>query len=493
MDPHASLPQPPTRRLLIAAALVAFTAFASAATRRYATPPAHQMMAQPAPAPPPAPPPAPLTTVTAGPVSLRGQLDRSAVQVGGDGLVRMELVLTGARTEPTVAGRMPTDFVVLLDRSGSMDGDKIVHARAAIRELIGQLTDDDRFALLTYSDAAQIVLPLAVVTPAARAQWLTVVDRVTTDGGTNMASGIDLALSTLGASHAARGTARIMLISDGLANQGDATKEGLVGRVVRAARSEYTLTAVGVGDDFNEELMTALADAGTGNYYYVQRATDLGNVFAREFGAARSTVASAVAIEIDPASGVQVVDAAGYPLEHEGSRIVFRPGALFSGQERRIWVTLAVPHDTPAEHALGTFGVAYTADNTTHRLTLTDAPRIACVAAEQDFLASVDVPTWERAVSVEAYNKMEQEVARKVKDGRKDEAREAVKKFRAEAGTLNAHIKSPVVQQKLDALKDLEAHVNDAFEGADQRAKQNTLSKSRGAAAYDSRRLGAKY
>ena len=66
------------------------------------------------------------------------------------------------------------------------------------------------------------------------------------------------------------------------------------------------LTTVGVGADFNEYLMTALADAGTGNYYYLKAGDDLASVFAREFDAARATVASGLAVRIEPADGVRV-------------------------------------------------------------------------------------------------------------------------------------------------------------------------------------------
>ena len=107
------------------------------------------------------------------------------------------------------------------------------------------------------------------------------------DGGTNMSSGLDLGLDTIDRMRASGRTSRAILISDGLANQGDATPEGLLRRAGRAARGEYVLTTVGVGADFNEYLMSALADAGTGNYYYLNRSDDLGSVFAREFDAAR--------------------------------------------------------------------------------------------------------------------------------------------------------------------------------------------------------------
>src|SRR5262249_49568588 len=184
----------------------------------------------------------------------------------------------------------------------------------------------------------------------------------------------------------------VVLISDGLANQGDATPEGLTRRAHRAAQGEYMLSTVGVGTDFNEYLMTALADAGTGNYYYLHNAEDLANVFAREFDAARTTVASALAVQIVPARGVRIVDAAGYPLESAGDAIVFRPGSLFAGQERRIWVSLAVPHDVVGEYELGRFSIAYGEGEQRTTLSFSGPPRVACVASEDQFYSSVDVP-----------------------------------------------------------------------------------------------------
>src|SRR3989442_7536002 len=104
-----------------------------------------------------------------GPVTFTGHLDRTSVLRGGDGLVRMELAIGGGTDVAERAARRPTDLVVVLDRSGSMEGEKIEHARAAVRELIGRLGVDDRFALVTYSDAAALAVPLAGADDRARA------------------------------------------------------------------------------------------------------------------------------------------------------------------------------------------------------------------------------------------------------------------------------------------------------------------------------------
>jgi Ca-activated chloride channel family protein len=361
-----------------------------------------------------------------------------------------------------------------------------------VRELIQQLTSNDRFALVTYSDDAAVTIPLSPVDDHARSAWLAEVTRIQTDGGTNMSRGLDVGLDLIDRARADGRTPHVVLISDGLANQGDASQEGLVRRARRASQGEYMLSAVGVGLGFNEFLMNGLADAGTGNYYYLRDATELASVFAREFDAARSTVVAGLAVQIDPAPGVRVVDAAGYPLEASGSRVVFRPGSLFAGQERRVWVTLAVPQQSVGEYDLGRFSLGYHRGSERHELSLVDVPRVACVQGEEEFYRGVDVSAWGRSVVVDAYNKMQAEVARNVKEGRRDEALRRVREFKDENAALNAKLKSAPVAAQLQSADQLEADVAGAFKGPGQEARQNELSKSSSARAVDARRAGSK-
>jgi len=428
----------------------------------------------------------------ARPVSFAGTLDRTAVLVGGPATVRMELVIGAEGEAASTAARVPTDLVVILDRSGSMGGDKIENARRAIHELISRLGPEDRFALVTYSNTASLAISPAPADDSARAAWLETVAAILPDGGTNMSSGLDLGLDTIDRMRASGRVPRAILISDGLANQGDATPEGLLRRAGRAVRGEYMLTTVGVGADFNEYLMSALADAGTGNYYYVRVGDDLGTVFAREFDGAKATVASGVEVQIEPGDGVVVLDAAGYPLERTSGAVVFRPGSLAVGQQRRIWVTLSVPNQAPGDHSLGRFALSYSRGSERSTLALEDTPRVASVAREDDFYAKVDAGTWTRSVVVDGYNKMQAEVAREVKAGRRDAALEKVRQFRAENAPLNDRLQSADVQKKLDSLGQLESDVAAVFRGENQAARQNELSKAQSAAALDERRAGAK-
>jgi Ca-activated chloride channel family protein len=345
---------------------------------------------------------------------------------------------------------------------------------------------------VTYSDEAALAIPLAAADDRSRHSWTSTVAAIDPGGSTNMASGLDLATQIIDRERAAGRVPRIILISDGMANAGDASLEGLTRRARQAAQGEYTLSSIGVGLDFNEELMTALADAGTGNYYFLQGSENLADVFAREFEAASSTVASALAVRVEPATGVEVVDAAGYPLEHDRTGIVFRPGSLFAGQERRVWLTLVVPHDHAGDLDLGRFSLSYGDGKERTTLTLADVPRVACVDHEDEYYSRFDAPAWSRSVTVDAYNKMQNDVARSVQTGQRVQALRSLNDFAASTQALNERMKSPEVAAQLKRADELRGEVDAAFAGDKQRERQNQLGKMKGAEALDARRAGSK-
>lgn len=429
------------------------------------------------------------TTGQGFPMALSGQLDRSAVMLGGDGLVRMELVLEGEDRITQTALRQPTDLVVVLDRSGSMQGQKITDAHAAVRQLVSQLGSDDRFALVAFESNSQLAIPLAHATPQAAAQWNRRIDRIGAGGGTQMAPALDMAFDTIESARASGRTPRIILISDGRAGEPD---DVLIQQAVRAARGEFALSTVGVGTDFNESLMAHLSDAGTGNYYYLADSADLAEVFTDEFESAQETVAAGLVVKIQPAPGVSVLEASGYPLEPAANGVAFRPGALYAGQRRHVWVTFRVPTGAEATHSLGGVEVAYNDRGQSRSIALDELPQVATVRAEEDFFASLDVETWEQSVVVEEYNDLSKKVSDYVREGRREDARREVDAFVSRNRALNRVAASPVVADQIAESEALAASIEGAFVGPDQVRKQNLLGKELHADAYDKRRKGSR-
>jgi Ca-activated chloride channel family protein len=378
--------------------------------------------------------------------------------------VRFELVL-GAEQRPAGA-RMPTDLVVVLDRSGSMQGTKMSHARAAIRALVEQLAPEDRFALVTYAQGVEHTIALEAPSPASRARWLAAVNAIPARGGTHLSGGLDAGLQVVESSRAAGRAPRVILISDGLANQGDTSRAGLRARAVRAASGEYALSTVGVGVDFDGELMALLADAGTGNFHFLENAVDLAEVFAAEFETARETVASGLAVAMSPADGVEVVEAAGYPLERgDEGEIVFRPGTLFAGQERRVWVTLRVANRAAGLRELGGFGLSFRADGERRQLALAGMPRVATVANEESYYAGFDKKAWERSAVVDRLNSVRRRAANAVAAGRPEEALAEIRSYKAEIAPQAARLPSTQVDAALEDADALASEVEQHAEG----------------------------
>lgn len=432
-----------------------------------------------------------------GAVRLGARVDRTRVMRGGDGLVNLELTIAGADApDAAVAGRTPTDLIVVLDRSGSMQGPPISHAIASVRRLIDSLDPGDRFALVTYASSASTTIPLAPATDVARHAWSAALSRIGVGGGTHMASGLDLADAEIARARRPGRAARIVLISDGHANEGDHSREGLLARTRRAVPGEYVVSTVGVGHGFDESLMTALADAGTGNFYFVSRADDLGDVFAGEFASARTQLASALRVEIRPEPGVRVLSAAGYPLIREGEHVVFHPGSLFAGQERRIWLSFRVPTgeiaDATARHALGTLALRYVRDGAPRTLELASVPDVEVVAEERDFLAGIDGDAWAAAVAEDALGALKQEVSRALQRGDTGAALSELRSFRVEQAARNKVVASPAVVRVLQDVVAMEKDVDEAERAADA-GERNRLSKRYSAEGYDGRRPGAKY
>jgi Ca-activated chloride channel family protein len=117
-----------------------------------------------------------------------------------------------------------------------------------------------------------------------------------------------------------------MLISDGLANQGITSPRDLGQMAARATEWGVGVSTVGVGYDFNEVLMTTIADYGAGNYYFLENPQAFAEVFKKEFEATRNVVAGNAELRIPLHDGVQLLDAGGYPITMVGQSCRYSPG-----------------------------------------------------------------------------------------------------------------------------------------------------------------------
>jgi Ca-activated chloride channel family protein len=274
------------------------------------------------------PPPPPIVFSGGGILNLSGHLVQTHVLKGSPGRVSLELMLSaGPGGEGHPAGDRGIDFVVVLDRSGSMQGPKLEYARQALLSLVAGLTERDRFAFFSYSDSVQKHCDLLAVTDLNRRLMQSAVNGIYSSGATNLGEGLRAGIDMIAAAGRPGHPGRVILISDGLANRG-VTDPAALGRMAAAAAGkEFAVSTVGVGADFNEFLMTQIADQGAGAYYYLDNPAAFAEMFQKEFLAVKSAAATGIAVSLGLPPGVRIVDASGYPVTSGATRRCSIPAA----------------------------------------------------------------------------------------------------------------------------------------------------------------------
>ncbi len=421
-----------------------------------------------------------------------GHLVQNKVLLGADGAVGLRLTLQAG---DLATGDHPearnVDMVIVLDRSGSMQGSKLEDARQAILNLLSNLSARDRFALVTYSDGFHIASELVNVTPERRPHLAAAVNRVCAGGGTNLGAGLQAGINLLGTPVRSGNAGRVILISDGLANRGITDLKSLAGIAASAVESEFAISTVGVGVEFNEQLMTAIADRGTGSYYYLENPAAFAEVFQQEFYNTRTAGITGLKIHIPVNNGIRLSDAAGYPIDTRNGQAVFYPGRLRYGQTRNLYLTLQVATHRQRTFKLDGIQIHYQHNGRTHVAALDESFTIACVNDPQRVYSSIDKRRWSQITINEEFNRLKQDVAADIKSGKKQEALEKIEKYYNEKEAVNAVVGSAEVTDNLDRdVKELKTMVKDTFEGspAAVQQKQKSTAKSLQYEGYRGRR-----
>jgi Ca-activated chloride channel family protein len=238
--------------------------------------------------------------------------------------------------------RQPLNLSVVLDRSGSMgDERKIDYARRALHRLIDILRPEDQFSLVIYDDAVEVLARPHRVTDRDRLHRM--VDRITPGGSTNLGGGMIEGLQCVRGSSDRERMDRVILLSDGLANQG-ITSTTELNRIARQYRSEgVTLTTMGLGLDYNENLMVGLAESGGGNYYFIEHPNQMAHILVKEFDEMSSIVCRNTVLELRLLGSSRLIDVIGNGWHERNGRIEIPVGVLLNDDRRELVVELEVP------------------------------------------------------------------------------------------------------------------------------------------------------
>ena len=415
-------------------------------------------------------------------LSVSSEVVQDKVLKGADGRVTVSLNLTAARL-PTIDNEAApaTDLVVVLDRSGSMEGQKLNDARQAIIRLLDHFGPEDRLALVTYSNGVQTPSALVPMNETNRRQLTSVVKQVYAGGGTNLGGGLSRGIDILMVGPSAERQRKVILISDGLANQGITDPEALGRMAAAAMENRFSISTVGVGLDFNEMLMTTIADHGAGHYHFLEDPRVFAQVFEAEFQATRRVAAADVNIRIPLEPGVRLVGAGGYPISYENGTAVIHPGNLLSGQSRTLFLTFHVPTAQEKEIVMGRVQVEYQHHGESRTVDAARPLTVACVPDPAAVLASIKKDAWADQVVQEEFSSLKEAVAADIRDGDKTRAQARIHEYEARQEAINTVVGSGKVAKNLDVdVPTLRQRVDETFAGAPAAVaeKKKQVSKS---------------
>ncbi|MBX3231254.1 MAG: VWA domain-containing protein [Labilithrix sp.] len=230
--------------------------------------------------------------------------------------------------------RAPISLAVVLDTSGSMSGEKIEDAKRSVLRLLADMRDEDEIAMVRYSSNAEVVQPLARV-GSVRSSLTSKIRELRADGGTNIPEGLRSGLRTLDEASRSR-VKRIVLVSDGL----DSTRAQAESLARGSFSSGITVSSLGIGNDFDESYMGAVAQSGHGNFAFIKEGASLAGFLKRELEESATTTIENARVQVNLPRGMRFVSATGADATVSGDSVDLRLGALFAGDEQRVILEL---------------------------------------------------------------------------------------------------------------------------------------------------------
>jgi Ca-activated chloride channel family protein len=269
------------------------------------------------------------------PLVLAHSAERVVVKVGLEGL-----------RVPVMSGRMPLNVAIVLDKSGSMASDlKMENARRGAVEIVERLTGRDIVSLIVYDDRPRVLIPAQQVRD--KHALIKAISRVRAGGSTALYGGVSLGAREVRRNLSWKYVNRIILLSDGLANVGPQSTEDLAYLGRSLCDEGMTVTTIGVGLDYNEDLMTALAARSGGNAYFAASGRELPRIFAEEIGEAMTVVARDIQIELRCPEGARPVGIIGREGQIRGQAMAVKVGELYGENEKFALFEVEVPENQP--------------------------------------------------------------------------------------------------------------------------------------------------
>jgi Ca-activated chloride channel family protein len=237
--------------------------------------------------------------------------------------------------------RAPVNLAIVLDKSGSMSGQKIDQARRAAIDALRLLDSNDIVSVVTYDTIVSVLVPATKMSDRESVEKA--IRSIQADGSTALYDGVSKGAAELRKFFDKERVNRIVLLSDGLANSGPSSPAELAALGASLSKENISVSTLGLGLGYNEDLMVQLAQKSGGNHHFIENATELADVFRGEFEDVLSVVAQEVAMKVRIPEGIRPVRVLGNDAEINGQQIVTRLAQIYSRQKKVVVIEVELP------------------------------------------------------------------------------------------------------------------------------------------------------
>ena len=271
---------------------------------------------------------------------LTAALGQPTLPAGKKQLAYMKVGMTGFNVEEA-GRRAPVNVALVLDRSGSMEGEKLQGAKQAAIEALDLLDSNDILSVIAFDSTVEVVLPATKLTDktAVRAA----IERINARGETALFAGVTKGAEELRKFYDRGRVNRVILLTDGQANVGPSSAADLGNLGASLKKEGISVTTLGLGLDYNEDLLRQLAKMSDGNHSFLKTGADISRVFHSELGYVLKVVAQEISIRIQCAEGIRPVRVLGREAEISGQNILVQINQLYSKHEQFFVLELEIP------------------------------------------------------------------------------------------------------------------------------------------------------
>ncbi len=273
-------------------------------------------------------------------VQLKAEFEQPVLQAGESQRAIIKISLLPEQIK-VAEERLPVNLAIALDKSGSMRKDKIVQAQNAVLKASSLLGPKDRFSLVTYSDEAETLIKSQQ--PLEMSSLASIVRTIRSKGSTALYAGVSQAAAEIRRGQSEGAFNRLILLSDGNANKGPSSIADLSGLSRSLAGEDISVSTVGLGADFNEDLMTAMAETAQGNAYFAENSNDLTRIFTAELEDVLNVAATNIQIIVECAPGARPIRIIGRDGVIDDNTVSMSINHLFGGQEKYALIEVNAP------------------------------------------------------------------------------------------------------------------------------------------------------